>query len=122
MNTLSKDTLLKLEKRRNWFLERVLKLGSVSIAKEYQCCTTCPDPANCAKTLDEKWRAGYQALFRFGELVGHHLVGIGANALHRSCTTFYGISIPPTAGRGVTAISPYPSQLSNPCKDMGGAL
>jgi len=66
MNTLSKDTLLKLEKRRNWFLERVLKLGTVSIAKEYQCCPTCPDPATCARLLEEKWRAGYHALFRFG--------------------------------------------------------
>ncbi|KIM31137.1 hypothetical protein M408DRAFT_319925 [Serendipita vermifera MAFF 305830] len=66
MNTLSKDTLLKLEKRRNWFLERVLKLGTVSIAKEYQCCTTCPDPATCARLLEEKWKAGYHALFRFG--------------------------------------------------------
>ncbi|KAG8808598.1 hypothetical protein FRC17_003880, partial [Serendipita sp. 399] len=67
MNTLSKDTLLKLEKRRNWFLERVLKLGTVSIAKEYQCCPTCPDPAGCARQLEDKWRAGYQALFRFGK-------------------------------------------------------
>jgi len=66
MQTLSPETLLKLEKRRNWFLERVLKLGLVSISKEYQCCPTCPDPSNCARQLDEKWRAGYHALFRFG--------------------------------------------------------
>ncbi|KAF8744917.1 hypothetical protein AX14_012743 [Amanita brunnescens Koide BX004] len=39
LNTLSKETLLKLEKRRNWFLERVLKLGLTMIAKEYQCVT-----------------------------------------------------------------------------------
>lgn len=54
MSSLSQETLLKLEKRfvavessldgkgsftsrRNWFLERVLKLGLVQIAKEYQC-------------------------------------------------------------------------------------
>ena len=37
MSTLSGETLLKLEKRRTWFLERVLKLGLVAIAKEYQC-------------------------------------------------------------------------------------
>lgn len=57
MATLSKETLLKLEKRcvesldeylsgskndrvccrRNWFLERVLKVGLLSISKEYQC-------------------------------------------------------------------------------------
>lgn len=37
LSTLSPATLLKLEKRRTWFLERVLKLGLVQIAKEYQC-------------------------------------------------------------------------------------
>ncbi len=54
LNTLSQETLLKLEKRyvccppddpaliasknrRNWFLERVLKLGLTTISKEYQC-------------------------------------------------------------------------------------
>ncbi|KAI0072663.1 hypothetical protein K474DRAFT_1667561 [Panus rudis PR-1116 ss-1] len=66
MSTLSSDTLLKLEKRRTWFLERVLKLGLVQVAKEYQCCPTCPDPANCARLLDEKWRQSYHAMFRFG--------------------------------------------------------
>ncbi|THH03548.1 hypothetical protein EW146_g10411, partial [Bondarzewia mesenterica] len=35
--TLSSDTLLKLEKRRTWFLERVIKLGLIQIAKEYEC-------------------------------------------------------------------------------------
>ncbi|KAG8758506.1 hypothetical protein FRC11_003557 [Ceratobasidium sp. 423] len=66
LSTLSQETLLKLEKRRNWFLERVLKLGLVPIAREYQCSPTCPDPANCARQLEEKWRLGYHALFRFG--------------------------------------------------------
>ncbi|KAF8342194.1 uncharacterized protein EI90DRAFT_2988693 [Cantharellus anzutake] len=66
MQTLSQETLLKLERRRSWFLERVLKLGLVPIAKEYQCCLTCPDSANCARSLEEKWKQGYQALFRFG--------------------------------------------------------
>ena len=54
LNTLSQETLLKLEKRskqclffllsvadsiyrRSWFLERVLKLGLTNFAKEYQC-------------------------------------------------------------------------------------
>ncbi|THH15663.1 hypothetical protein EW146_g4856 [Bondarzewia mesenterica] len=64
--TLSSDTLLKLEKRRTWFLERVIKLGLIQIAKEYECCTSCPDPANCARVLEEKWRQAYQAVFRFG--------------------------------------------------------
>ncbi|KAF7321279.1 hypothetical protein MKEN_00647800 [Mycena kentingensis (nom. inval.)] len=66
LNTLSRDTLLKLEKRRNWFLERVLKLGLTILSKEYQCCATCPDPANCARQLEEKWRQGYHSIFRIG--------------------------------------------------------
>jgi len=66
MSSLSQDTLLKLEKRRNWFLERVLKLGLTQIAKEYQCCPTCPDSATCARLLEEKWRQAYHAIFRFG--------------------------------------------------------
>ncbi|EMD37723.1 hypothetical protein CERSUDRAFT_50522 [Gelatoporia subvermispora B] len=66
LNTLSQETLLKLEKRRTWFLERVLKLGLFQIAKEYQCCSTCPDPPTCARLLEEKWRQAYHAAFRFG--------------------------------------------------------
>ncbi|KAI0786707.1 hypothetical protein C8Q75DRAFT_720477 [Abortiporus biennis] len=66
MSTLSPETLLKLEKRRTWFLERVLKLGLVQIGKEYQCSSTCPDPTTCARLLDEKWRQSYHAMFRFG--------------------------------------------------------
>ncbi|TDL26245.1 hypothetical protein BD410DRAFT_764711 [Rickenella mellea] len=66
LGTLSQQTLLKLEKRRNWFLERVLKLGLINIAKEYQCSSTCPDPPNCARILDERWRHAYGACFRFG--------------------------------------------------------
>ncbi|KAI0256417.1 hypothetical protein BJV78DRAFT_464591 [Lactifluus subvellereus] len=66
LNTLSSETLLKLEKRRTWFLERVLKLGLVQIAKEFECCPSCPDPSTCARLLDEKWRQAYQAVFRFG--------------------------------------------------------
>ncbi|KAG6864794.1 hypothetical protein C0991_007124 [Blastosporella zonata] len=66
MATLSQETLLKLEKRRTWFLERVLKLGLTMIAKEYQCCATCPDSPQCARLLEEKWRQAYFAVFRFG--------------------------------------------------------
>ncbi|KAF8161044.1 hypothetical protein B0H34DRAFT_699177 [Crassisporium funariophilum] len=66
LNTLSQETLLKLEKRRNWFLERVLKLGLTMVAKEYQCCPTCPESAICARLLEEKWRQAYHAVFRFG--------------------------------------------------------
>ncbi|TFK77634.1 hypothetical protein K466DRAFT_446914, partial [Polyporus arcularius HHB13444] len=66
LSTLSQATLLKLEKRRTWFLERVLKLGLVQVAKEYQCCSACPDPVACARLLEEKWKQAYQAVFRFG--------------------------------------------------------
>ncbi|KAG7446369.1 uncharacterized protein BT62DRAFT_931816 [Guyanagaster necrorhizus] len=66
LNTLSQETLLKLEKRRNWFLERVLKIGLVALSKEYECCATCPDSNNCARLLEEKWRQAYHAVFRFG--------------------------------------------------------
>ncbi|KIY74284.1 hypothetical protein CYLTODRAFT_439214 [Cylindrobasidium torrendii FP15055 ss-10] len=66
INTLSQETLLKLEKRRNWFLERVLKIGLTQVAKEYQCCSTCPDSASCARILDEKFRQAYHAIFRIG--------------------------------------------------------
>ncbi|EPT04537.1 hypothetical protein FOMPIDRAFT_1156767 [Fomitopsis schrenkii] len=66
LSTLSPETLLKLEKRRTWFLERVLKLGLVQVAKEYQCSASCPEPAVCARLLEEKWRQAYQAVFRFG--------------------------------------------------------
>ncbi|KAF8224965.1 hypothetical protein L208DRAFT_1308217 [Tricholoma matsutake] len=66
LSTLSQETLLKLEKRRNWFLERVLKLGLTMISKEYQCCPTCPDSPACARLLEEKWRQAYHAVFRFG--------------------------------------------------------
>jgi len=64
--TLSQETLLKLEKRRTWFLERVLKLGLTMVAKEYQCCATCPDSSTCARLLEEKWKQAYFAVFRFG--------------------------------------------------------
>ncbi|KAF9049695.1 hypothetical protein BJ165DRAFT_1413875 [Panaeolus papilionaceus] len=66
LNTLTQETLLKLEKRRNWFLERVLKLGLTMVSKEYQCCSTCPDPPTCARLLEEKWKQAYHAVFRFG--------------------------------------------------------
>jgi hypothetical protein len=77
--------------RRNWFLERVLKLGLTPLAKEYQCvsltspsmlysywtldvdpqCSTCPDSAICARLLEEKWRQAYNAVFRFGQYIFH---------------------------------------------------
>ncbi|KDQ55859.1 hypothetical protein JAAARDRAFT_37287 [Jaapia argillacea MUCL 33604] len=86
MGTLSRDTLLKLEKRRTWFLERVLKLGLTQIAKEYECCATCPDPPVCARLLEEKWRQAYHAVFRFGPCQ--------PSMVYRYLRTFEGISPP----------------------------
>jgi hypothetical protein len=48
---LSSHTLLKLEKRRNWFLERLLKLGLISTQRDYVCCQGCPDPQGCARMV-----------------------------------------------------------------------
>ncbi|EPQ56985.1 hypothetical protein GLOTRDRAFT_137434 [Gloeophyllum trabeum ATCC 11539] len=86
LGTLSKETLLKLEKRRTWFLERVLKLGLIQIAKEYECCATCPDSTTCARLLEEKWRQAYQACFRFGPCQ--------PSMVYRYLRTFEGISPP----------------------------
>ena len=41
---LTEGTLLKLEKRRSYFLERLLKLGLINPLRDYVCCITCPDP------------------------------------------------------------------------------
>ncbi|KAK4705782.1 hypothetical protein P7C70_g398, partial [Phenoliferia sp. Uapishka_3] len=54
---LSQPTLLKLERRRSWFLERLLKLGLVQTSKDYVCQPTCPDTARCAALVDEKWKS-----------------------------------------------------------------
>ncbi|ORX40571.1 hypothetical protein BD324DRAFT_678025 [Kockovaella imperatae] len=66
MDMLSEITQLKLSKRRNWFLERLLKLGSIDVKKEYTCRPDCPDPARCQATLDEKWRQAHSAVSRYG--------------------------------------------------------
>ncbi|KAH9935702.1 uncharacterized protein B0H18DRAFT_976920 [Fomitopsis serialis] len=87
LRTLSQETLLKLEKRRTWFLERVLKLGLVQVAKEYQCCATCPDPSTCARLLEEKWRQAYQAVFRFGPCQPSMGVSPPLSLTHLSCQT-----------------------------------
>ncbi|KAK8853225.1 hypothetical protein IAR55_003927 [Kwoniella newhampshirensis] len=66
METLSEQTQLKLSKRRNWFLERLLKLGSIDVKKEYSCRPDCPDPTRCQIQLDEKWRQAHSAVCRYG--------------------------------------------------------
>ncbi|OCF44641.1 hypothetical protein I317_01528 [Kwoniella heveanensis CBS 569] len=66
MEALTEQTQLKLSKRRNWFLERLLKLGSIDVKKEYTCRADCPDPLRCQSQLDEKWRQAYSAVCRYG--------------------------------------------------------
>lgn len=63
---LSQETLLKLERKRTWFLERLLKLGLASPIRDFMCQVNCPDPDSCAKLLHERWQANYAAAFRFG--------------------------------------------------------
>lgn len=65
LEVLSKETLLKLERKRTWFLERLLKLGLANPGRDYECQPNCPDPQNCAKMLHEKWSAAYANAFRF---------------------------------------------------------
>ncbi|CAD6577982.1 MAG: hypothetical protein TREMPRED_002077 [Tremellales sp. Tagirdzhanova-0007] len=66
MDCLSEQTQLKLSKRRNWFLERLLKLGSIDVKKEYTCRPDCPDSSRCQAQLDEKWRQAHSAICRLG--------------------------------------------------------
>lgn len=56
----------QLERRRTWFLERLLKLGLASPARDYVCHPNCPDPPTCARILDERWKHAYAGAFRFG--------------------------------------------------------
>ena len=65
LEVLSRETLLKLERKRTWFLERLLKLGLANPARDYECHPSCPDPAACARALHEKWQAAYANAFRF---------------------------------------------------------
>ncbi|POW09746.1 hypothetical protein PSTT_06629 [Puccinia striiformis] len=66
LDKLSAKTLLKLEKRRTWFLERLLKLGLVNSSRDYVCPSSCPDPQHCTKLVDDKWRSAWAASFKFG--------------------------------------------------------
>ena len=66
LDTLSHETRWKLEKKRSWFLERLLKLSLSNVGRDYPCAATCPDPTHCARLLEEKWRQAYFAANRFG--------------------------------------------------------
>lgn len=66
LENLSSQTLLKLEKRRTWFLERLLKLGLVNTSRDYVCPSSCPDPQHCSRLVDDKWKSAWGASFKFG--------------------------------------------------------
>ncbi|GAA5961985.1 hypothetical protein JCM8115_001637 [Rhodotorula mucilaginosa] len=59
-------TLLKLERKRSWFLECLLKLGQIQMLRDYTCHPACDDHARCARLVDEKWRSAFSSAFRFG--------------------------------------------------------
>ncbi|KLT45781.1 hypothetical protein CC85DRAFT_117288 [Cutaneotrichosporon oleaginosum] len=64
--SLSEQTQIKLSRRRMWFLERLLKLGTIDVKKEYVCRPDCPDQSRCQAQLDEKWRQAHTAVSRYG--------------------------------------------------------
>ena len=80
MESLDDQTRLKLSQRRNWFLERLLKLNTIDVKREYTCVCRpltipanrslqrpdCPDPTRCQVALDEKWRQAHLAVCRYG--------------------------------------------------------
>ncbi|XAO24414.1 hypothetical protein I312_103214 [Cryptococcus bacillisporus CA1280] len=66
MKTLSVETQLKLSNRRSWFLERLLKLGTIDARKDYSCRIDCPDPSRCQSQLDDKWRQAHHAVIKYG--------------------------------------------------------
>jgi hypothetical protein len=66
LDILSSETLLKLERKRTWFLERLLKLGLANPARDYECHSACLDPFNCARLLHERWRSQYANAFKYG--------------------------------------------------------
>lgn len=84
LEILSSETLLKLERKRTWFLERLLKLGLANPIRDYECHAACPDPPNCARLLHERWRSQYANAFKFGppqpSIIWRHLRELEINA------------------------------------------
>ncbi len=89
LECLSKETLLKLERKRTWFLERLLKLGLANPARDYECHASCADPQTCARLLHDKWQSAYANAFRFSppqpSVIFRHLRELdNASVLHMS--------------------------------------
>lgn len=66
VTTLSPRTLLKLERRRSWFLERLLKLSLSWPMRDFECHPRCPHPEVCARALQEKWQKNYRSCLLSG--------------------------------------------------------
>ncbi|CAD6907489.1 unnamed protein product [Tilletia controversa] len=66
LSVLSKETLIKLERKRSWFLERLLKLSVSNPQRDFECQPLCPSQNVCAEALQARWNAAYAASFRFG--------------------------------------------------------
>ena len=125
--------------RRTWFLERVLKLGLVQIAKEYQCVSHwtstshprhsdpfislrhSPQHVQILRTAHASWkRSGSKPIKPYFASVrsrNPHLPGIPCQRpltslhTHRTLPTVNGLPLPPHArGRQPPALA-YPSQL-----------
>lgn len=115
---LSHETLLKLERKRTWFLERLLKLGLANPARDYECHAACPDPQACARALHDKWQTAYKAAFRFSppqpSVIFRYLreldsIGVGINASSGVSSAIGSV----TGLAGGAAQGAAPLQLSN---------
>lgn len=145
MSSLSQDTLLKLEKRfvmigclrgknssfarRNWFLERVLKLGLTQIAKEYQCVRhsqilTVQLSEMCSVQLAPTLPRALGYSKRSGDrLITQSFVSASSiSSLRpyriflptlRAVSTIYGVPIPQNSRRRHSATQPDTPQLPN---------
>ena len=82
-------------------------------------CASCPEPAICARLLEEKWRQAYQAVFRFGE----YYVDIDACCsltwrIVRPLSTIHGFPLSAHIGGRQSATVPDPPQLPNDCEGV----
>ena len=87
-------------------------------------CSTCPDSANCARLLEEKWRQAYNAVFRFGlsSLQRPLRLAHCSTVVLRPMPTINCLSFSAYAGRGQsTAVSDTPC-LSNNRESIYGHL
>ncbi|KAK0569272.1 hypothetical protein OC861_001087 [Tilletia horrida] len=117
LSVLSKETLLKLERKRSWFLERLLKLSVANPQRDYECQPHCPNPQLCAEALQARWTAAYNTAFRFGPpqptLVWRHLREL-EGATGASSTTLAGSNNGPGGAGGGSSSSSGSGQTPLP--------